>query len=410
MKNLIYILLLPVVLLAACSSDDVSSDDPIPTGISVAFKESGGDEPEYVVTQESVMNGTVSAQGVGYEQLGWNFFYAVGKTLFVSGYVNYETKSYAVDENGDIAQLATFFFDQPLEVFGAVGDEVLLASDEPRDGTHTTRKLYTIDAVTGFIINKVDYTIHDLDTGTPGDGTVAWATALKVRGNELFIPFQKLDDQGNYTTPDADTAYVAIYDYPLQQDASPSKIISDTRTSNIGVNGSTTGLIEAENGDLYSFSAGALSAGFSPASTKPSGILRIKNGETEFDSSYFFDIEAATNGSKLFWFDYIGNNKAIARLIVDEAGAYAWSAYSKDFFTQKLVIIDLESETVTDVAGVPLHQKRYTSPVTVVDGKVYISIETATDAFVYEVDIATATGTKGAEIQGKTIKGFFNLY
>lgn len=418
MKKPIYLVLLStVLLLAACSSSDDNntggdSNTSVekPGGISAALKVSGGDEPEYIVTQDDLSQGSLSALGVGFEQLGWNFFYRVGKTLFVSGYTNFETKSYAVDENGDVSQLATFFFDQPLEIFGAVGDSTMLASDQPRDGTHTLRKLYTVDAASGFITDKITFSIHDVDTGTPGEGTVGWATALTVRGNELYIPFHKLDDQGFFTTPDADTAYIAIYDYPLSTGATPKKIISDTRASNIGVNGSSTGLIEADNGDLYSLSNGSLSAGFSPASTKPSAILRIKNGESEFDQSYYFDIEAATGGGKLFWFDYVGNNKAIARIVINENGAYAWSAFSKDFFTQRLVIIDLEAKTVTDVAGVPLHQKRYSSPVTVIDGNVYVSIETVDDAFVYLVDTATATATKGAEIVGKTVKGFFNLH
>lgn len=403
--------------LAACSSssddddkeEDPSSQEPI-SKISMSFKDAAGTEPEYLLSQEDIMQGTISAQGAGEEQLGWNFFYTVGNSLFVSGYENYETKVYQVNDDGEIAQKSTFFFDWPLEMFGAVGDTILLASDEPRDGTHTTRKLFTIDAETGLITNKVDYSIFDDDTGTPGEGSVGWATALKVRGNELYIPFHKLDDQGYFATPDPDTAYIAVYDYPLASGAAPKKIISDDRTSNIGVNGSPSSLITAENGDLYSLSSGALSAGFSPASTKPSGILRIKSGESEFDTDYFFNVEEATVGGKLFWFDYAGENKAIARIITSEEGAAVWSAYSKDLITQKLVIIDLVNQTVTDIAGVPLHSKQYTSRVEVMDGKVYVSIETAEDAFIYEVDVATATATKGAAIEGKTIKGFYNLY
>jgi len=69
----------------------------------------------------------------------------------------------------------------------------------------------------------------------------------------------------------------------------------------------------------------------------------------------------------------------------------------------------LEGKTVTDVANIPLHAKRYTSPILVENGKAYVSIETASDAFVYQIDIETATGTKGAKIKGKTIKGFYKL-
>ena len=75
----------------------------------------------------------------------------------------------------------------------------------------------------------------------------------------------------------------------------------------------------------------------------------------------------------------------------------------------KTQILDLEAKTVTDVSGVPLHQKRYSSPVEVIDGKVYLSIETADEANIYEYDVSTNTATKGAVLSGKTIKGFYDL-
>ena len=416
-----------VLLLVACGGGGGSSSDS--SGISSALKVTGDAEPEYIVTQDDITKGSISALGVGEEQVGWNFFYSVGNTLFVTGFDEFSTKSYRVDENGDVSQLASFLFDSELVVFGAVGDHTMLATDNPLFGSHGSRFLYTVDAASGFVVSRQEYVIDAFDTGTPGEGWVAWGTALEVRGNELYIPFHKLSDDGFYSTPDPDQAYVAIYDYPLdtsQGPAQPKAIISDNRTSNIGVNGTSTGLIEADNGDLYSFSNGSGAYGFAPATTKPSGILRIRSGENEFDSEYFFNIEEATDGGKLAEFHYVGDNKVVARIATDETNAYAWSAYDKtdpdwvltafngpsgyNHYNQKLVVIDLEAQTVTDVANVPLHQKRYTSPLEVMDGKVYVSIETAVDEYVYEVDIASATATQGAEIEGKTVKGFFNLY
>lgn len=411
------------VLLAACGSDSDSSSEGV-VGASYGFKSSAGsdsNEAEYLVTQDNIMEGTLSAQGTGYEQLSWNFFYNVGNTLFVTGYTNFTTQSYAVDDNNEVSELATFLFDKPLVMFGSVGDEALLATDSPSPG-HDTRLLYTVDAATGFATKKVNYTIHDEDTGVPGQGTMGWATALVVRDDKMFVPFHKLDDLGYYTTPDADTAYVAVYDYPLEEGAEPLKVISDTRTSHIGVNGMTSSLITADSGDIYSFSNGTVSGGFNPASTKPSGILKIANGETEFDTDYFFNIEEATDGGTIFWFDYVSDNKAIARILVNEDECNAvvpteenpspcsWAAYGRDFYNQKLVVIDLVEQTVTDVADVPLHAKRYTSPINIIDGKIFVSIETADDAYVYQVDVDTATAVKGAKIEGKTVKGFFDLF
>lgn len=445
-KLLLPLLILGAAVLCSCGGGSSSSsknngggDDSLTEGTddtstniatAVAFKASTIDEPEYLIA-EDLMSGTINAQGVGIEHIGWNYFNQIGNTVFVAGYENFEAQSYTVDANGELITLASFTFDAPIEVFGNVDDEILLASDTPRDGSHSSRTLYEVSASTGLITNKLTYQIHDLDTGVVGEGTVAYPFGLIQRDSHLYIPFQKLDDQGYFTTPDADTAYVAVYDYPLvideaSGDVLPTKIISDDRTSNIGVSGSSNGLVKADNGDLYSFSNGTRSGGFSPASTKPSGILRVNSGETEFDESYFFNITEATSGGSIFWLEYVGEDKAMARIILseeacleDEAAALAadaedgdlctWSAFGRDYFNQKLVILDLVNQTVTDVAGVPLHAKRYTPSTKYTDNKAYLSIETADDAYVYEVDVETATATKGALVEGKTIKGFFNF-
>jgi len=411
-------LLIATLTLAACGSSDSNEKEkevivpPVavePGPFTFAFKTTGDKEPEYLVTQDSITTEALTADDKGIEQQGWNYFFPVGNTLFTVGYENNEATSYKVDSNNEVVKLSSFEFTNTLEMFAAVDDKFLLATDAPRDGNHTQRTLYSVDAETGLVTSKVNYTIHDVDTGTKGEGTVGYPTALVVRGDLLFLSFHKMDDAGSWGTPEADSAFVAIYDYPLAEGAAPKAIIADDRTSNIGVNGNI-GLIKTDNGDLYSMSNGSTAAGFTPASTKPSAILRINNNEEVFDANYFFDIEAATDGGKIFWFDYVGDNKAIARIITDDTDAASWGAYTKNQINHKLVIIDLVAQTITDVAGVPLHHKRWTSPVEIIDGKVYVSIETADDAFVYEVDIDSATATKGVEIKGKTIKGFYDLY
>ena len=419
-------------VLVGCGGDDSSSNDTTdtetPENVTVlpalAYKATTEGEPEYLIQQDITAGNDINAQGTGLEQVGWNYYHRTGKTIFVTGYQNYETLSYRADEQGELAELGSFFYDSPIEVFSNADDNTLLALDTPRDGTHTTRLLYVVDASTGQITEKLDLTIFDDDTGTPGEGSVGYPLGLVVHGDTAFIPFHKLDDAGNFTTPDPDTAYVAVYDYPLSENAEtgviqPTKIISDDRTSNIGLNGGSNGLIKTDSGDIYSFSNGTLSGGFNPASTKPSGILKIADGTTEFDSEYFFNISEATDGGTIFWFDYLGDNLALARILTDEDGckavseenddACAWAGFYRTYMNQKLVILDLEAKTVTDVEGVPLHAKRHTSRLNVFGDKVYVTVPTNEEVATYEVDIATATGTKVAVIDGKTVKGYFNL-
>ncbi|WP_109833043.1 DUF4374 domain-containing protein [Reichenbachiella versicolor] len=415
MKNTLYILVLSIlasIVLPSCDEDDLNFD----RGITFLIKTTGGDEPEYVVTEENIMSGTLSAEGVGFESFDWNFSYTVGKTLFVLGYENFEAKAYQVDAEGKVAEIAKFLLETPLEVFGNVNNETMLAIDAPRDGSHTARKLYFIDASTGFITGIKDISIYDVDTGTAGAGVSAWPTALQVVGDKLFIPFYLVDDAGGYTTPNPDKAYVAVYSYP-NVESEPIKIIESDKTSNIGVNGTSTGLIQNDEGHLFSYSSGSYLGGFLPVTTKPSGILKINNGESEFDEDYFFDVENAENGGILFWMDYAGEGKALARLLVEDVDPatdpgydFYWGAFGRGIFNQKLVVIDLDAKTITPVADVPLNAKRYTTPLLIQDGMTYVSIETEDEAYVYQVDINNATAIRGAKIEGKTIKGFCDLY
>lgn len=401
-----FVLLLAIALGLVACKENVVTPAPTQSGITYTFKTTGTAETEFILTSEDIMQGELSAVGAGLEQTGWRFYYPVGKTLFASGYSDdNQCAAFSVNASGALEKKGEFIFDNALEMFGSAdNDETLLAMEIPRAGFQN-RRLYFIDANTVGVKKIVGTKIYENTT----DSLIAWPTALKVRGDKLFVPFQKLDVHGNFSTPQPDSALIAVYPYPNVTGV-PEKIITDPRTCNIGTNGATTGLIEADNGDLYSFSCGAVMAGFTAISSKPSGILKIPAGSTDFDASYFFDIEAATGGGKLFWFDYVGNNKALARILTADIVTAPWGAYGRDHFNQKLVILDLANKTVTDVANVPLHAKRYTSPLLVEEGKVYVSIETATDAYVYQVDIAGATATKGAKINGKTIKGFYNLH
>lgn len=405
LNSFFYLLLAISLGLVACE-EKVVTPTPVEGGITYSLKTTGTDETEFLLTQKDLMEGELSAINSGVEQTGWRFYYPIGKTLFASGYsADNQCAAFAIDENGALTQKGEFIFDNALEMFGSADNgETLLAMEIPRAGFQN-RRLYFIDVNTVGVKKIVGTKIFESEP----DSLIAWPTSLTVRGDKLFIPFHKLDAGGNFLTPQPNEAVIAVYSYP-NVGTEPEKIISDTRTCHVGVNGTTEGLIEADNGDLYSFSCGAIMAGFSTVPTKPSGILRIKAGTTDFDPNYFFDIEAATNGGKLFWFDYVGDNKAIARVLITDNLAAPWGAYGRDIFNQKLVIIDLENKTITDVANVPLHAKRYTSPISVEEGKVYVSIETASDAYVYQVDIASATGTRGAKILGKTIKGFYKLY
>jgi len=148
----------------------------------------------------------------------------------------------------------------------------------------------------------------DLSSVFKKNAAYTFYLGMKVRDGKLFLAVQYLD--ANYS-PLEHIAFVAVLDLATSK---VDKLISDARTSNLFLAGSSiSGFAEDSNGDLYIQGQGS--------GNVPSGILRIKKGATDFDSTYFFDLKAATgkNCSGLYLFS---NGLAFTTQIQDPADAY----------------------------------------------------------------------------------------
>lgn len=417
--NLITRSFLTVLLLAfvSCDKDDDNPPSPAPSKSKyiVAFQENpvGKAKPvDYVLELSSLKNlktGEIDVKGKGIPQTGWRFFHQTANTLFTAGYSDDVTcKSYSINKQGNLKEKAEFTFNKTLDSYITTDDGKMIAVELSYSGLGKKR-FHIVNPATGKVERIVEHEI-DIDKGNgtkENPGSIPWITGMVQRGDKLFVSYHKWSADGKYVTPDTDRAYVAIFKYP---EFKLEKIIYDDRTSPIGVNGHNTGVLKTENGDIYTYSSSALSAGFTSAS-KPSSILRIKNGKTAFDKDYFFNVETAPNGGKLFWMDYIGNGKAIARIIIDDkVGAYEWGAFLRnDVF--KMVIIDFNTKTITDVKGIPNpHGQRYTAKAYKENDEVYMSISTDKETRIYIINPNSATAKKGAKaVNAKSLKGIFKL-
>ena len=274
----------------------------------------------------------------------------------------------------------------------------------PRGAGFHKREIFYVDTDDVRVTKKIKIDVYKSEA----EGLIAVPSGLMIREDKLFVPYQIHDGGGKWQTLKPNSALMAIYSYP-DIEKNPIKIIEDKRTCNIGVNGTISTLIKTENKDIYSLSCGAKGAGFNPEpATKPSGILRIKNGETNFDESYFFNIEEKTKG-KIFGFSYLGNDKAIASIINNPEVGDTWSAYNTTF-NQTLVIIDLVAQTVSNVEGIPLFRGGYfPTAVFTEKGKAYPTIIAEKEVAIYQVDIATSKATKGAIVKGRNLSGLTRL-
>ncbi|TRX60731.1 DUF4374 domain-containing protein [Fulvivirga sp. M361] len=354
----------------------------------------------------NLMEGIISPLGSGFEQPAWMSYINAGNTLITSGYATDNTLTGYRLVNGTLTNIGSLITELQTYNYVDVDDNTLLAVGVTRAGFEE-RIIYTIDKNDMSIRSRARTRIDERKE----DGLVAWPTDLIVKGNKLFMSYYLLgagEDDGvpAFATPNSNEARIAIYSYP---ELEFEKIITDNRTSDIGNYLSFTSLQEDEMGDIYSFSTSSLASGFTPTPTNPSGFLRIKNGATDFDDSYFFNFETASGGYKVNNAVYAGNGKAVVRMVKDDSGL--WATYDPDAENPicSIAIADLYNQTVTKVTEVPLHGGEWGMAHLIHDGKVYINVSDVNGAFIYEVDPGTASAKKGAQLEGNWTKGILAL-
>ncbi len=388
-------------------SCEESSDTPTTKGsYVVALRTQGASgTSDYLLTHDTIdnQNSVISATGKGIEQLGWCYFASVGKTVFSFSYGTANKGiAYELNESGQLVEKGSFAYER-LDCMGNDGENTIIGVGAPWGGGSYDCEIQLIDAQSvGIAARKTTpiYRLNDNDTLNK------WPTSIIVQNGKMYLSFYPLHGS-IWVTPQTDTAYVAVLSYPALE---PITIIKDTRTGPIGYYGSSPAMTTDENGNIYTVSSGSLAAGFTQA-TKPSGILRIKNGTNTFDNDFFIDVESATGGAKLLTATYAGNGKIVGRVVVPGADSVMWGAFDVANSICKIVVVDVNTKTITTVNDVPLHGGEYATHALVEDGLVYMSITSSElgESRVYAINPQTATATKGAKIEGIEAPAIYNL-
>lgn len=176
---------------------------------------------------------------------------------------------------------------------------------------------------TGFIdLSALSKLGQVTDFPTPGATIQAQAVAeVIVRGNYLFAGVYYYDNIPTYT-PLKDGCYIIVVDLTKvnpndnSNAAAVVKEISDPRGSYTGAWNSGVGsdfMIADENDDIYVLCHN-MWAGHRATTGKPACVLRIRNGETEFDDDYYYDLETASagNGNPVIGLEYHKDGKFYA--------------------------------------------------------------------------------------------------
>jgi hypothetical protein len=364
---------------------------------------------DYLLTADNISSGTISTAGNGIEQDGSYRYYITTQNKFFSllyGQGNPgAVTSYALTAEGKLTKTSNFQA-ETVHVFAAVNTDVLTIK-VPRSGLASIAYMYRIDALQSLIVGEAQQDTKIL-AGNGERAFFSWATQV---GEKVYMPYMSIKGDGvdNFGTKYPDSTWVAVYSYPALK---LEKVIKDNRTSYLGAY-YTNGLYQDEQGDAYGFSSAAATSNGILISTKPSAVLKIKKGTTEFDQSYFFNLEAKSGGYKLNASSYIGNGKVLLQMYGNPGTATG---------AARLAVADVYNQTFTWVTGdktftfVPGGAAVITSTtvnrynLVTEDGKsAIVGINTADGNWIYTINGTTGVAAQGIKVNGGQITAVSKL-
>ena len=411
-KQLSTLLLLGSLVLGlsitSCSKDGTddkgkSTNNPYVFSLGIT---ADGTTTYYVLDTDDLMSGTISAKGTGIEQSGYHDYQKFNSTILsIGGLGVTDVKGVTRDANGNLQEKGTFVFDNNISEIVQVDDNTLVAIESPaRPTAGNTVKIYIVDISSLAITNTATMPISSLVTQSSG-ADVVWpiATGIGYGNGKIFFSYYE-SNSTQTSTPWTNEGQIAVIGYPS---LTLETIIKDNRTGPIGSWAAHNGIIRDESGNLYLMSSSSIPNGYTQ-STKPASFTRIASGSSTFDNSYYFDFSAASGGLRPAHVKYIGNGLVFAEVSTNASPAITDRWGDKNL---KCCIIDLNSKTVTDVSGIPVHDGQGGRHYMVIaeDGYVYTSIPTSEGIYIYRVNIATATAEKGAKVSATFVAGFFRL-
>lgn len=385
----------------SCTSDDDAIDNPgesedfDPYVLSLAIQATDGSFSYYTVTYDDIMSGTLTAEGQGIEQPGYYDFTMIDNTIYSIGgldddnvvAINKDEESQTLKLTGNVS------FPNSLSDLVKADDNTLVSVTMSAASDVVTFRKFNPSTVA--VLETVEIQASELTTtfGPAYSGMV-------VSGDHLFLSYY-VSDPNTYDTPSTDQAQVAVFSYP---ELALEKVITDDRVGPIGGFNTKSGLVKDAAGNVYALSHSNPANGYSQ-STRPSGVLKIKSGETTFDQDYFFDIENVSGGN-IVYSQFLENGKAFAEINTEDRASQArWSDGPLES-----AIVDFENQTVDFISGVPSHGgdgRRMAAFEE--DNNFYITIPEDGGIYVYQINTQNLSVTKGAKVQASFIAGLYKL-
>ena len=334
----------------------------------------GLDNPEYTNSE-------------AFEEVAYPFTYLFNDYVFVSpNFYGDVVKRYRLDEVGNLTADEQMVMEEnsfPSNIYFASETKAYISLKD-------RAKVVVFNPTSLEMTGEIDLLGSEYVIGTDNNPDPG---AIIERGGKLFIALQ----QNNSFTTSENGAYILVVD---ESTLTVEKMISDTRLDWVGRPGMQETFTLFENGDIYVYCLGS----FGYVEGQHHGFLRIKNGETEFDPDYVFNMtDLSIDGVEGDFTSHVNQAYYDGGNIMYVTAKAPALALNQDFFRERpfySLKLDLMNKTAEKL-DIPL-TNFYSGDITKLDQKVIFSIssETAVGLFSYDPETGQSSSTTEITVDG----------
>jgi hypothetical protein len=397
-KNLSMLMIASIALisLSACEKD---AEPENPNKVNYALSTTGGIYPNqttYLFGTNQFPSGTLGTS-TAVELASSGSMYKYGSDVYMTTFGAPATlRKYVFDEKGIPKETGSFSI-AGLKTFGAVEFVSATEAYAAANGFGGVPKLVKFNPTNMQIITTVDL------TGLQKAGaTEVYYLGMVIRDNFIYMGVNYQDKTFNNLE---DKVFVGIINRTTNK---VEKLIEDSRSSEMWTGGTSSSfspntMIKDANNDIYVL-------GFAN-NGKPSGVLKIKSGTTEFDANYFFNLDTATGKSCLGLYHFANGLTFTIRYSDPVAYPFDTDANYDSYAAGEIYKIDLAAKTSSGNISTALPKifGNNTFMTKWDDDKIYFNVSAANSNSVYSYKINGGAVAKEFDLSSGTCNGFTKI-